>query len=161
MSKYVIVWVQRGYASDQTLLILKKNPKWQRGRFNLPGGKIEEGETPEEAATRELKEETGYDPAVPVRVMGVMQDGPNTIYCVKAVVTSHDPPKPRTEETETPLWMSWMEVEREPRLIPNLRVIVPLMRCGVSGWIIGDTYRGHGKPRHTIKISVPTRFSDL
>lgn len=29
--------------------------------WNFPGGGIEEGETPEEAAIREAKEETGYD----------------------------------------------------------------------------------------------------
>ena len=153
----VVVFVQRGQFSDDTLLILKDRPEWQRGRLNLPGGKIEEGETPEEAATRELEEETGYVPAVPVRQLGTMQDGSRTIYCVKAVITSRDGPKPRKGETEVPLWMPWYKADNDQRLLPNLRAIVPLMRCGVTGWVIGDTYRGHGKPRHTIKISLPTR----
>ena len=30
-----------------------------QGHFNMPGGGIEDGETPEEAAVRELREETG------------------------------------------------------------------------------------------------------
>ena len=43
----------------EVLLIEKKHPAWQAGRFNLPGGKIEDEETIHEAASRELLEETG------------------------------------------------------------------------------------------------------
>ena len=157
MSQYVIIWTQRGNKKDDTLLVLKDKPAWQKGKLNLPGGKIEEGETPEQAATRELKEEAGYDPVVPVRLMGKMQDGPNTIYCVKAVIMSREEPQPREEETQEIMWMLWHEAVSDPRLIPNLRVIVSLMMSSVSGWIIGDTYRGTSKERHTIKISIPTR----
>ena len=41
------------------LLIEKQNPAWQRGFLNAVGGKIEPGEQPLEAMTREFKEETG------------------------------------------------------------------------------------------------------
>jgi 8-oxo-dGTP diphosphatase len=157
MSNYVLIFVQRGYNSDNTLFILKDRPEWQKGKLNLPGGKIEEGETPEEAAVRELKEETGYEPAVPVRTLGKMQDGKSTIFCVKAVVTGSGDPHPRIGETEEPLWIPWYKAEVDLRLIPNLRVIIPLMCSGVTDWLIGDTYRGHSKSRHTIKISLPTR----
>jgi 8-oxo-dGTP diphosphatase len=39
-------------------LIRKNKPEWQKGKLNAIGGKIEEGETPEEAMIREFKEET-------------------------------------------------------------------------------------------------------
>ncbi|GAB7530274.1 NUDIX hydrolase [Pseudomonas sp. 3A(2025)] len=39
---------------DQILCVRKAKSRW-----NLPGGKIEAGETPRQAATRELREETG------------------------------------------------------------------------------------------------------
>ena len=157
MASYVIIWVQQGNSQADVLLVLKDKPEWQKGKLNLPGGKIEEGESPEQAATRELKGEAGYDPIVPVRVMGAMQDGSNTIYCVKAVIMSREEPCPREEETQAILWMPWHKADYDERLIPNLRLIVPLMMRGVTGWIIGDTYRGTDKERHTIKISIPTR----
>jgi 8-oxo-dGTP pyrophosphatase MutT (NUDIX family) len=157
MSEYVIVWAQRCNSKDEILLVLKDKPEWQNGKLNLPGGKIEEGETPQMAAVRELEEESGYKPLTSVTVMGVMQDGSNTIHCVKAVVMGKEDPHPREEETQDIFWTQWYKVDRDDRLIPNLRVIVPLMICGVKGWIIGDTYRGTEKERHTIKISVPTR----
>lgn len=40
-------------------LIEKQKPKWQKGKWNGIGGKIEDGELPDEAMTREFREETG------------------------------------------------------------------------------------------------------
>ena len=98
MKNYVIVWTQRGNSKDNVLLVLKDKPEWQKGKLNLPGGKVEDDESPLKAAVRELKEETGYDPILPVRSMGIVQDGNSTIHCVKAVIMDHDDPSPREEE---------------------------------------------------------------
>ncbi|KAJ9630655.1 hypothetical protein H2203_001178 [Taxawa tesnikishii (nom. ined.)] len=45
----------------QTLLILQYRPPIEATCVEFPAGLIDEGETPEEAAVRELKEETGYE----------------------------------------------------------------------------------------------------
>lgn len=42
------------------VLIRKNRPEWQAGKLNGVGGKIEQGETPEQAMAREFQEETGY-----------------------------------------------------------------------------------------------------
>ncbi|MGE3333658.1 MAG: NUDIX domain-containing protein [Rhodospirillaceae bacterium] len=41
------------------VLIKKKRPAWQAGLLNGIGGKVEDGETPEQAMVREFKEEAG------------------------------------------------------------------------------------------------------
>ncbi|MCB1112610.1 MAG: NUDIX domain-containing protein [Chlamydiales bacterium] len=46
-------------ASDGTILLVKSE-KWH-GRWTVPGGKVELGESCEEAFVREVKEETGLD----------------------------------------------------------------------------------------------------
>jgi 8-oxo-dGTP diphosphatase len=58
MQPYVL-----GFAFDHSgtrvLLIQKKRPAFQAGRWNGVGGKIEPGEAPVEAMVREFAEETG------------------------------------------------------------------------------------------------------
>jgi 8-oxo-dGTP diphosphatase len=54
----VICYLGRG---DDYLLILKAKGRFGGGFWNAPGGKIEQGEAPEDAARREVREETGLN----------------------------------------------------------------------------------------------------
>ncbi len=58
--------------SGRVLLIRRKYPPFQ-GRYALPGGFVEIGETVEDACRRELKEETGVE-AGALRLIGVYSD---------------------------------------------------------------------------------------
>ena len=53
--KYTLVFIK---CEDEILLINREKPSWM-GRWNGIGGRIEDGETPDECAKRELFEETG------------------------------------------------------------------------------------------------------
>jgi len=52
----VICYLRRG---DEFLLLLKASGKFGGGFWNGPGGKIQDGETPQETVRREVFEETG------------------------------------------------------------------------------------------------------
>lgn len=60
----VLCFIQEG---DQVLLINKKRGLGQ-GKVNAPGGRIENNETPLEAAIRECEEEVGMTPLSPFEV---------------------------------------------------------------------------------------------
>lgn len=47
---------------DNTILLIYKKKGFGAGKWNGAGGKIESNETPEEASTREMAEETGIRP---------------------------------------------------------------------------------------------------
>lgn len=63
----VILVFAGGFVFDQEGKVLLQR-RGDSNRWGFPGGAIELGETPEEAAIRELKEETGLD----VRVSGLI-----------------------------------------------------------------------------------------
>lgn len=50
--------------NDGKVLLVKREREWHKeahGKWELPGGKVDFGETPAEACVRETKEESGFD----------------------------------------------------------------------------------------------------
>jgi len=157
LQEYVLVYASAVERLDKILLIEKLKPDWQKGRFNLPGGKIEEGETPEEAAIRELKEETDLDALCDwdligdVHCFGVMLDDAvdgSKIHCVKVDVSYRQEVISKTDERVA--WYSWDDVKNHARLIPNLQIIIPLMRMNVDSFTIIDNHQRIFKPEESI-----------
>lgn len=147
-----------GPEEDQAIFIHKNRPAWQAGKINLPGGAIEEGETPEEAIIREFEEETGLNVGG-VEKVGEMRDRDFRIHCLNILWTVNRVIQPRPEETEKVEWMDISLALRKSNLIPNLRVIIPLIMCGVKGWTVLDSATPALQPHHTISVTVPTYVS--
>jgi 8-oxo-dGTP diphosphatase len=61
---------------DGRMLLIKRGVEPHKGHWCPPGGVIEEGESPEEAAIREVREETGLDVSVRAKLGEVL--GPVT-----------------------------------------------------------------------------------
>ncbi|MEX2236830.1 MAG: NUDIX domain-containing protein [Dehalococcoidia bacterium] len=61
------VYVER----EGKILLLKRQGGELSGAWYLPGGAVDEGETPEQAARRELFEEAGLVPAGKLRLIGL------------------------------------------------------------------------------------------
>jgi mutator protein MutT len=77
LSGAVVVIVRE---DDRTLLLLRpKIARWAPLKWGFPGGKIEEGETPEAAAVRETKEETDLD-VVKLNSLALKVDKPIATY---------------------------------------------------------------------------------
>jgi len=161
MQKYVLVYVRQrtNYANDflPVLVIEKQKPLWQAGLLNLVGGKVEEGEDSWNAAVRELREETGLIPlhGDECHLMGVLAGTGWHIDCY-SILVEHTVLVPQEGEVEKVFWMNWAGLRNDPRLIPNLKVIIPLMQAGIKGWVIKDDKSVNGD-RHEFSIEVAAK----
>lgn len=139
MQEYVLIHARKweeevNGAWNMVLLVLKERPLWQKGRFNLCGGHVEDGELPLDAAIRELKEETGYDPVNPPFKSGEIKGNDFIVHCFVIDVAPDIEPMPRLGETEKVQWFNWTDVRENEKLLQNLQVIVPLMHLGATNW---------------------------
>ena len=139
MIEYVLVHASCVGHPNRVLLILKDRPSWMSNKLNLLGGKIEQGEKPIEAAIRELKEESGLVPYVHCSkspgVFGKIIAENCIIWCCSMEVKG-ETISPRPEETEKVNWYDWDMIKEDSRLMPNLKIIVPLLQMRTSDWII-------------------------
>ena len=115
--------------NGETLLIHKKRGLGA-GKINAPGGRIEPGETPEDAAVRETREEVGVTPASPRRrghLRFQFVDG----YGLECHVLSSDACEGEAHETDeaVPLWTR-LDALPYDRMWADDRLWLPLMLAG-------------------------------
>ena len=75
---------------DDQVLMIRRGREPRIGQWSIPGGKQKLGETWQETAVREVREETGVE----IDVIGIVD-------VVDAIVRDGDPPRPATSEDGT------------------------------------------------------------
>jgi 8-oxo-dGTP diphosphatase len=100
------------------LLLIKRGHPPSAGRWSIPGGRVEEGETLEQAAVREAREETGLDVVVGavagrVELPGV---GDEVYDVTDFLATQADPRAVATpgDDADDARWVTPAELERLP-----------------------------------------------
>jgi len=104
---YVVVVGER---DGQLVMIREYRPGSGKMHLSFPAGFIDEGETPEQAATREFREETGYG-AANARLIGVMdaQAGWLKVACHVVLFDVSETAGAVDVEIEEVLLVSWEE----------------------------------------------------
>ena len=139
MRDFVLVMAYRE-SKDKFLLIEKNRPEFQKGRYNLIGGKVERGETYTDAAIRELEEESGIL-TDNIEFNGIIFGSWGVIECFSTNIRDSKINQPENE-TELVFDTTWEDVREDNKLMPNLKVVIPLMMAGSKNWRIcceGDT----------------------
>lgn len=121
-------------SAPHVVLIRKIKPEWQAGKLNGVGGKIEPGETPEQAMAREFKEEAGVfssstDWAVFARCIF---RGADVIF-LRSFDETYVKSRTMTAETIEHRDVFGIDEIPEGSIIPNLRWLIPL------AWHFEDT----------------------
>ncbi|MGP3775940.1 NUDIX hydrolase [Streptomyces sp. SDT5-1] len=116
-----------GVLTDSSLRILLLHRTTPRPRWELPGGKLEKNETPEQAVIRELREELGITVAVQNRLGGCTftEDGQPFRYAWYKVRLMAGSPAPAEQAFDAARYMSLAEArERWADLSPNVRELI-------------------------------------
>ncbi|MGH7717960.1 MAG: NUDIX hydrolase [Gemmatimonadaceae bacterium] len=105
----------------RVVLVRKTRPAWQAGRVNALGGKVAPGESPVDAARREVREEAGVDVEAWEEFL-VWDDPVYRMHALRAF--SDDASRARTAEDQD---VFAADVDAlPPNLIDNLWWLVPL-----------------------------------
>ena len=130
MAEYAGVLVFRG---DALLLVKERYAAWERACWNVPSGRVEDGETPEQGAVRELREETGVsvDPTdlilvstVEVAVGGARSTCWNFTVTVTGAELRPADPDELVEEVD---WFDPAEAARLLADLPSAQIRVPAL----------------------------------
>lgn len=116
-SPYVLVV---GESAKGLVLVSEYRPGSGKTHLNFPAGFIDEGETPEQAAVREFREETGYAASNP-RILGTFdaQAAWLRAVCTVVYVEASDAPGAET-----------VDVEIDAVLLRNWKEVAALIRAG-------------------------------
>ena len=114
---------------DRVLLARRPKGKAQAGLWEFPGGKIEPGETPEEALARECREELALEIESPSVLRSVLHSYPEKTIRLILVACSVRPgsvPVPQEHQQ-----VAWVALEQLPAmdLCPADRELLPTLRA--------------------------------
>lgn len=110
---------------DGSLLMIRRGREPSRGKWSLPGGRVERGESLADALAREVREETGLDIEVGdlLGVLEVTGDHHFVILDYRAAVAGGAEPTPGGDADDA-RWVPLGEVEAlecTPRFVETLR----------------------------------------
>jgi 8-oxo-dGTP diphosphatase len=118
MNRYVVGFLfnTKGYVA----LVTKNRPAWQKGRLNGIGGHIEKDETPEQAMTREFREEAGCE-GLDWRKYGRVRGNE---YEVHLFTANNEIAEIRSVTDEM---VGWYPIDKLPdNILPNLKWLIPM-----------------------------------
>ena len=109
---------------DGKILVVKyKNDNNKKDFYDIPGGKIEEGETPEQTVIREMNEETGVKPQKIKNKGRMVIEYPKKIFDLKIFYTDEYEGENQEFEDNISEWIEIDKLLKEDKILPNSLIL--------------------------------------
>lgn len=108
---------------DKVVATKYKEGNKKSGYYEIPGGKIEEGEIPEQTAIREMKEETGVTVKNLKYKGNMIIEYPNRIFDFDVFITNESEGEPQEFEENTSEWIEIKELLQKEKILSNIMVL--------------------------------------
>lgn len=108
---------------DNKVVAIKYKRKIDIDYYDIPGGKIEENETSEQAAIREFKEETGIEIKNPVYKGNVIVEYPKRIFDFDIYITNTYIGEPKEFEENSSMWIDIEKLMKEEKVFPSIEIL--------------------------------------
>lgn len=116
----------RTYLIKDGKVIVIKYKTHDEGFFDVPGGKIENGETGEETSRREFKEETGITILKQHYIGHSVVEYPDRIYDFDVFVVDDYEGEPAEYNANYSMWMNIEKLLKEEKVFPSVVMIKDL-----------------------------------
>ena len=106
---------------DNEVVVTKyKKGNKKEGYYDIPGGKIEEGENPKQTAIREMKEETGIE-IQNLKYKGIMTiEYPDRMFIFDTYISKEYEGEPQEFEENTSEWIDIDELLKKEKILSNI-----------------------------------------
>ena len=109
---------------DNKVVVTKyKEGNKKEGYYEIPGGKIEERETLEQAAIREMREETGLKIRNLKYKGNMIIEYPNRIFDFDIFICNECEGKPQDFEENTSEWIEINELLKKEKILSNIMIL--------------------------------------
>ena len=122
MDKKIRKAVRTYLIKDNKVVVINYKQR-DNGYYDIPGGKIEEGETSEEASIREFKEETGITITKQHCIGHNTIEYPERIFEFDIFIADEYSGEPLEFEENYSMWINVDDLYKEERLFPSIEVI--------------------------------------